>query len=111
MSSSSRLVIADDLRRSDADRYIHFAERDGPRIMSPNMQKFNLCDRTVSPTSLYLATKGGSSFWRWEVFRKRRVTPLKSGVAYGTMFDAKQCAETAISAISHTGKMRPQKKI
>jgi hypothetical protein len=60
---------------------------------------------------VYLATKGKSSFWRWEVFRKRRVTPLESGVTYGTMFDAKQCAETAMSALLHSGKMRPQKKI
>ena len=53
---------------SDADGYIHFAERDGPRIMSPNMQKFNLCGRTVSPTSFILPRKANRPFGNGRYF-------------------------------------------
>jgi len=42
---------------------------------------------------LYRASSGASSFWRWEVFhKKRRKAPLKSGIVYGTMADAKMRA-------------------
>jgi len=61
---------------------------------------------------LYRASSGASSFWRWEVFHKnRRTVPLKSGVVYGTVADAKKRASDAMLKLADTGKMRPQKKI
>jgi hypothetical protein len=60
---------------------------------------------------LYRASSGASSFWRWEVFdKKRRTVPLKSGFVYGTMVDAKKRASDAMLKLADTGKMHPKKK-
>jgi hypothetical protein len=56
---------------------------------------------------VYRASSGTSSFWRWDVFlKKRRIVPLKSGYVHGTMADAKQQASAAMSKLADTGKMR-----
>jgi hypothetical protein len=56
--------------------------------------------------TLYRASTGASSFWRWEIAYKGRTnTPLKSGYFYGTKTDAKQRAEVALSLVAHTEKI------
>jgi hypothetical protein len=61
---------------------------------------------------VYRGSSGASSFWRWEVFhKKRRTVPLKSGFVYGTVADAKMRASDAMLKLADTGKKRPQKKI
>jgi hypothetical protein len=54
---------------------------------------------------IYRASTGASAFWHWEVLQKRRKAPLKSGYAYGTMADAKQCASAAMSKMADNRKM------
>jgi hypothetical protein len=55
---------------------------------------------------IYRASTGASAFWHWEVRQGRRKAPLKSGYAYGTMADAKQCASAAMSKMADNRKMR-----
>jgi hypothetical protein len=55
---------------------------------------------------VYRASTGASAFWRWEVRQGHRKAPLKSGYAYGTMADAKQCALAAMSKMADNRKMR-----
>jgi len=55
---------------------------------------------------IYRASSGASSFWRWEIFDKKRLNvPLRSGYLYGTMNNAKKRASAIMSALAHTGKM------
>jgi hypothetical protein len=46
--------------------------------------------------SIYRASSGRSSFWRWEVREKRLKAPIRSGFLYGTMTEAKQRASTVM---------------
>jgi hypothetical protein len=56
---------------------------------------------------LYRGSSGASSFWRWEVFHKKgRKVPLKSGIVYGTMADAKMRASDVMLKLADAGKPR-----
>ena len=61
---------------------------------------------------VYRGSSGASSFWRWEVFHKKRSkVPLKSGFVYGTMADAKKRASDAMLKLADSGKTDRRKKI
>jgi hypothetical protein len=61
---------------------------------------------------IYRASSGASSFWRWEVFdKKRRKVPLESGYVYGTMADAKKRASAAMTELAQPRKPHPKPKI
>jgi len=59
---------------------------------------------------IYRASSGRSSFWRWEVNKKRLKTPVRMGFVYGTMADAKQHASAVMLNLAGAGKMIPRKK-
>ena len=59
---------------------------------------------------IYRASSGRSSFWRWDVHKKRLKAPIRSGFVYGTMADAKKHVSAVMSGLMHSGRMRPQNK-
>jgi hypothetical protein len=62
---------------------------------------------------IYRGSSGASSFWRWELLAKGkgvRSLPLKSGVLYGTMADAKQRASAELIKLAQSRNSRPEPK-
>jgi hypothetical protein len=60
---------------------------------------------------VYRASSGASSFWRWEVFhKKRRAVPLKSGFVYGTVADVKMRASDEMLKLADTEKSALKRK-
>jgi hypothetical protein len=53
--------------------------------------------------TLYRASNGAETFWRWEVYRFRR-QPLESGTLFGSVDDAKRRVEVVISRLTHANE-------
>jgi D-alanyl-D-alanine carboxypeptidase len=59
---------------------------------------------------IYRASTGRSSFWRWDVYKKRLKAPIRSGFVYGNMADAKQHASAVMTALARPAaqpKLKP----